>query len=277
MRFSTRYGFVAPKSVIQTSDIDRDLRIGIWNVLFPLWLERLPNILSAPGGPEGAYASAFAEELWVQFLKKPVDELPAVRDNFVFEVKKWYGTCDWYRVYDLIEYFAQEHPSVTVRRRFGEAINQVLEEELSGFRLLEGWITPITNPEELREVETALSLEDRFSPVIEHVSKALEKLSDRKVPDYRNSVKESISAVEAACNILTGKKTTLGQALKELKIPDHGSFQAGMSKLYGYTNDAEGIRHALLEKSDINQADARYFLVICSAFVNYVIALSAEV
>jgi hypothetical protein len=31
----------------------------------------------------------------------------------------------------------------------------------------------------------------------------LQALSDRKSPDYRNSVKESISAVEAACNLLT--------------------------------------------------------------------------
>src|SRR5690606_4111676 len=106
--------------------------------------------------------------------------------------------------------------------------------------------------------------------------RALELMSNREEPDYRNSVKESISAVEAACNIIVGENTTLGQALKRLKLPDPGAFQAGMLKLYGYACDADGIRHALLEKSEIDQAEARYFLVICSAFVNYLIARSAK-
>jgi hypothetical protein len=39
--------------------------------------------------------------------------------------------------------------------------------------------------------------------------------------------------------------------------------------MYGYTSDAEGIRHALLEEPTLEQADAIFMLVTCSAFVNY--------
>ena len=45
--------------------------------------------------------------------------------------------------------------------------------------------------------------------------------------------------------------------------------EGGFLKLYGYTNDSDGIRHAMLEESQLTQADAVYFLVSCSAFVNY--------
>ena len=41
------------------------------------------------------------------------------------------------------------------------------------------------------------------------------------------------------------------------------------SSLYGYTNDAEGIRHALLEEGNLTKADAKFMLVCCSAFINY--------
>jgi hypothetical protein len=45
----------------------------------------------------------------------------------------------------------------------------------------------------------------------------LDLFEGRKATDFRNSIKESISAVEAMCQILTGDdKATLGQALKKL-------------------------------------------------------------
>jgi len=41
------------------------------------------------------------------------------------------------------------------------------------------------------------------------------------------------------------------------------------SKLYGYTSDSDGIRHALLKENKLNFEDAKFMLVSCSAFVNY--------
>ena len=73
-------------------------------------------------------------------------------------------------------------------------------------------------------------------------------LSDRKNPDYRNSIKESISAVESICKIIAeDEKTTLAKALTKLKkrIEIHGSLEEGFKKIYGYTSDADGIRHAI--------------------------------
>jgi hypothetical protein len=108
---------------------------------------------------------------------------------------------------------------------------------------------------------------------VSHLDTALARLADRSAPDYRNSIKESISAVEAVCQILTGDpKATLGQALKKLSI--HSALEKGFSAIYGYTSDADGIRHALYEESILDADDAKFFLVSCSAFVNYLIAKS---
>ncbi len=103
---------------------------------------------------------------------------------------------------------------------------------------------------------------------------ALEKLADRKSPDYRNSIKEAISAVEALCKLIAKKeKAKLDQVLNiiEKKIGLHPALKKAISNLYGYTSDAEGIRHALSNKPNLDFEDAKFILVLCSAFINYIL------
>ena len=72
--------------------------------------------------------------------------------------------------------------------------------------------------------------------------------------------------------VLSGSpKATLGEALKvlERKRQLHPALKDGFSKLYGYTSDEDGIRHAMLDEPNITQADAKYFLLSCTSFINY--------
>lgn len=104
-------------------------------------------------------------------------------------------------------------------------------------------------------------------------------MTDRKKPDYRNSVKESISAVESLCMTLSDDpKASLGVALNKIEKTHelHPAFKKALSNLYGYTSDADGIRHALLDESNISYSDAKYMLVSCSAFINYVLGKMSE-
>lgn len=43
------------------------------------------------------------------------------------------------------------------------------------------------------------------------------------------------------------------------------------SSLYGYTSDEDGIRHGGIDFKNAPAEDAKYMLVSCSAFVNYLI------
>jgi hypothetical protein len=133
-------------------------------------------------------------------------------------------------------------------------------------------IAPITSEEEISAINDALAV--KFSPVRPHLNSALEKLTDRKNPDYRNSIKESISAVEALVQTITQSDgSTLGKLLKimEDKSGLHPSLKGAFDKLYGYTSDADGIRHALLEEDKVTFEQGKFMLVVCSAFTNCVI------
>lgn len=83
-----------------------------------------------------------------------------------------------------------------------------------------------------------------------HLNTALKHLSDKENPIYRNSVKESVSAVEAICKIYTkNERSTLGDALTKLEREGsiHPALKKAFSSLYGYTSDSAGIRHSLTE------------------------------
>jgi hypothetical protein len=55
------------------------------------------------------------------------------------------------------------------------------------------------------------------------------------------------------------------------KHPLHPALEAAFTKLYGYTSDAKGIRHALLDDDEVvTFEEAKFMLVACSAFINYV-------
>ncbi len=117
-------------------------------------------------------------------------------------------------------------------------------------------------------LEKALQ-DTEFEGVNKHLKRSLELLSDRKKPDYRNSIKESISAVESIARIITHKpKATLGDALKvlEKKKHIHKALQEGFSNLYGYTSDEHGIRHAMMKNSDLTAADAKFFFTLMHVF-----------
>jgi hypothetical protein len=51
----------------------------------------------------------------------------------------------------------------------------------------------------------------------------------------------------------------------------HSALEQGFKKIYGYTSDDSGIRHALLEKPTVDFEEAKYMLVSCTAFINYLI------
>jgi hypothetical protein len=157
------------------------------------------------------------------------------------------------------------------RNDLNETINSVLAEELSGYRFVSGLFTEITGREEITMLEEALD-DDDYPGVRAHLQRALELLSNRENPDYRNSIKESISAVESLCKDLSGNpKASLGDALKVIERGGrlHTALKEAFSKLYGYTSDKGGIRHAMLEEPDLDAHDARYFLLSCTSFINY--------
>jgi hypothetical protein len=149
---------------------------------------------------------------------------------------------------------------------------------MSAWRIIGNQVVRLTSCEEIEAVEAAQAVVGKYEPVATHISTALRHLSDRKSPDYRNSIKEAISAVESMCRVITNDpKATLRDALKKLEkagVKIHPSLKIAFDKLYGYTSDQGGIRHSLLDQSSIDFDDAKFMLVSCCAFVNLLKARS---
>ena len=62
----------------------------------------------------------------------------------------------------------------------------------------------------------------------------------------------------------------------EKRIKLHGALKRAFNILYGYTSDANGIRHALLDEANLTFDEAKFMLVSCSAFINYLKGTASE-
>lgn len=178
----------------------------------------------------------------------------------------------WYTIFDFIDrYLAISKPET--REEMGKLFNRILEDEVSGYRVVNNQVIPIINNSEIQAIQSAV--ETPFQSVNNHIEKATSFYGDRQKPDYENSVKESISAVEAMCCTITGmegRNATLGNAIKKLKdkgVVVHPFMEEAFTSLYKYASNSDGIRHGGIDYTNVPSEDAKYMLVSCSAFVNY--------
>jgi len=266
--FSEREGLKKPRTEIQVNSMDNALRNRLWNVLEVHYIR--PMLYSEVIGQSMRNVMV---KFYDSYLKQKTDSAPYNYDSIRQELRTFFSVEDWSTVYDFLEFLVAHYPDKLTNEKFMKKCDVVLESELSAYRFVGGLITKVTSKEEISEVEEAL--ETPFKTVNAHIEAALKLMSDKQTPDYRNSIKESISAVEAICRLITNKKNaTLGDALdiieKEGKIELHGALKRAFDSLYGYTSSAEGIRHALTEeKVKVDFEEAKFMLVSCSAFVNY--------
>jgi hypothetical protein len=274
MRFSQRIGKREIKTNLEREGISPELRNSLWTLILETVIESKSE--EEEYGKKYSSKTNFYRSLWIHFYKWPIDNLPlSYRQVAEWQaqpiVRDWFFNSDWDLALDFVEFCVNYDDNV-----FSNIYNEFLKREMSAYRFVDNKLVEINSKEEIVEIESAIKNTDKFTSVKTHLKRAVELYSDRKSPDYRNSIKESISAVESLAKIIVNdNKTTLGQALKEIEkkhqIP--GSLKTAFSALYGYTSDEGGIRHALLEtgvKVDIEEA--RFMLIACSAFVNYLIS-----
>ena len=264
MKFSQRYGHKPVNQIIQVDSMNGELKNSIWNILH-LFVFGEYQI-----NENEKIIRNISEHLFMNHLKVPLDQLPPNYTAQKAFIRELYFRSQWYEVYDLLEAIYATLPD-RKKKNLEEGINVILGRELSGFRFINGIITPITDKHEIEFIQQALDDPD-FPGVKAHLQSALVLMSDRENPNYRNSIKELISAVENIASIIAKEeKATLGEALTiiEKKGKLHSALKNGFSMLYGYSSDADGIRHAMMDEPNLSVQDAKYFLVTCAAFVNY--------
>lgn len=285
--FSQRMGIEPVEQIFQREFVSDRVRTQVWNFLYEMLFEKYP----------------FQGEVFLNLYWKhsclALDERPD-STRYVSIIKKIVRESSWNVFFDFIEFLSsiEEHglspfllseeilPLESIRKLYARekvsnihgadfiiVINNILEKENSAYRIIGGFVQEITTQTEIEEIQNALD-NNPYKPCRDHLRQALKSMSDRENPDFRNSIKESICAVEAVAKIVTNnEKATLGKAIKTLgdlkKI--HSCQKDAFEKLYGWTCDEDGIRHAMMDEPNLTSADARYMLIVCSAFVNYLI------
>lgn len=221
MRFSQKIGKTSVRENIQIESIDTRLENRLWNTILSGFFDKISNSSSYGEASDRAKVCLI---IWKEFFGERADEIPKntrggidVPDVVDF-IKKWFFVqALWYEKYDLIEFLAIIDAGA-LHVGFIEDCNNALKKEMAGYRIVDKCIVQITSEEEIVEVEQALDISSKWTPVNTHLKTAIEFFSNRENPDYRNSVKEAISSVESLCVIITrDKKATLGQALGEIE------------------------------------------------------------
>lgn len=259
--FSERYKYVKVSDAIIVERITPEIKNAIYNCY---------KVYIYPRRFDGTY-EAVQKEICSRFfnhvlLENSYDHI----SPFLLE-----GEYEWFKYLDLLEFiigFLVKKNSGVVNK-FVDELNKDFERLNYGYRIINNLVTPITSKEEVNSIEEAIgSAKDNIK---EHLNSALKHLADKENPDYRNSIKESISAVGALCREMTGEND-LGKALfvlekKQEKL--HPQLKAAFDNLYKYVNEKQsGIRHELMDESGTfvpTFHEAEYMLVICSAFINY--------
>lgn len=95
-----------------------------------------------------------------------------------------------------------------------------------------------------------------------------------KAGQFAQSVVHSIHAVESIARITDPNANTFGAALRTLEKAEfikHRTFKETFSRLYGYTSDEQGIRHALRNKRSADVDEVQFMFGACASFAAYLI------
>lgn len=273
--FSERYGYTKPSDVIIREQITLALQNAICSCYdqLPMTFYRAFHGNHSLDACKQEYCK-LERYVWKYFFNQRENNYNKY-DTII--TKYFEGKADWYLKLDLldisIEYLRKNFSTVT--DQFINSLNAEFERLHFAYRIINDDIVEIDSKEEIETIENALN--NASMTIRMHLSRALELYAQRPEGDYRNSIKESISAVEVYCREKTGENT-LGKALNKLEqsglvIP--AVLKQAFDKLYAYTNQPDsGIRHALMDDSGAytpQAEEALFMLVSCSAFINYLV------
>jgi len=269
--FSERYNYTKVSDVIIRERITPEIQNAICSCF-----DRLPMMFQNNSYSYQEYIE-FEKFLWIYFLNKRERDFSVggrfiiVSTNFVEDPHNL-----WYTKLDLVELsvkYLYGLPNKKVFYAFVKELNFEFNRLNFAYRVVDKEIIEITAKEEMSAIESAM--QNSTSNIRIHLNNALELYAQRPQGDYRNSIKESISAVEAYCREIT-QENTLGQALNSLNrkgvvLPT--TLKSAFDKLYAYTNQPDtGIRHALMDDEGSytpSSEEALFMLISCSAFINY--------
>lgn len=265
--FAQAEGAAPLPSQLEPKELSRELRALLFDVIYTS-LSTYSNGIGQLADPW--YGIAY--RLHVRYLYQPSNSFRKDTVHTSSLMKRICFEGDYIQVFDIIQQILRDED---VPDGFAEEIDAVLEISRAAYRVFDSdTIVPVASDAEAENLRRALAdlAAAEFHGARAHLRDAGSKLAGG---DWSGSIRESIHAVEAVARTLERDASTLAPALKKLEgsVRVHPALSGGFSKLYGFTSDEKGIRHALLDEpvADVDETDALYMLGSCAAFVSYLI------
>ncbi len=234
-------------------EIDREEVVGSWEVFFDSNWKRV------------------SQDFHVLFLRQAVSSYENKPHEFRKTLEYCIGKSNFGTFFDIFEFFVRHQGCSQELKR---DLTQMLVSERSAYRVIDSKVVAVGTEHQGAAIERAISEAEKTGSdaARKHLINAGVELRNG---DWSGSVRESINAVEAMARKLAPGTKSLGPALSTLDKQGylHGSLRGAFDKLYGYSSDQEGIRHALVfdQEAKVDEADALFMIGACASFVSYMI------
>ena len=270
--FSQAEGLEPLPSPLDLGTLSREIRSRLWEVIY-YTLESQKSTATYSGSTIRGYWRTILRDKRVFYDHLAVDEFNDSFKHNVDELKSIIFSSPYNEVFDFLTFLLRHGRCPP---QFPAIVRSILASGRTAYTVIDDGptIVPAATVEEGEALHRAFQALEvaGFDGARAHLRKSAEAITSS---DFPGSVRESIHAVESVARLLEDDASkTLTPALKALrtKVAIHPALEAGFSKIYGYTNDEEGIRHALLEgTAAVDKEDAVFMLGACASFITYLV------
>ncbi len=278
LTFSQAEGIDPLPQPAELGELPEKARARLWKLIYESMKQSSPpNMIGGPSFVGEPWRSILCD-YYVDVQNGAVDEFDDQFHTRTETLKKLVLEGPFNRVLDFLEFVMRHRGRKKSYRRlaFGPNLEAVLKEYQCAYTVVDGdTIVPVALPEQRESMKRAFDTlkSGSFKGAREHLRKSAKNLN---AGDYADSVRNSIHAVESAARRLDAAAAkSLKPALDALArngVNLHPAFKRAIEKLYGYTSDEDGIRHALLEKeAKVDVEDATFMFGACSSFAAYLV------
>ena len=280
LTFSQAQGHEELPGPLKLEELSDEARRRIWNVFYP-HIERAKTL--TPGGdfpPDNKLVWVVGPPWGNILYQKHIDLDHLAIDDWddspthqKQQLRQAIETLPFNAVFDLVQFVLrhEECPANFIKEMKGAFVSSRL-----AYAIDDGpppTIIPSVAVEEGNTIlESLQTLRDAgLGGSAAQLRKAAECINGQ---DWAGSVRESIHAVESVARQLDPiASQTLAPALKSLEKGGtlHPALKEAFTKLYGYTSNEQGIRHALLDQDSANVGmdEAVFMLGACASFSSY--------
>ena len=275
LSFSQAQGYEKLPEPLRLGELSKEARVQIWNVVY-LQLARSIRSKRSAWGTNYYYMI----NPWMSILQRVhsvyegqrVDEYDNGFESVCGSMRYRIETEEFNKVFDLIRFIMRD-PECP--EGFVEDMRAAFKRSRLAYAIDSGpppTILPAVTTEKGEAVVASLQTlaHAGLHGSTSHLREAVECINRE---DWAGSIRESIHAVESVARQLNPRAATLAPALKSLEAQGalHPALKSAFSKLYGYTSDEQGIRHAHLntDQANVGMDEAVFMLGACASFASY--------